>query len=163
MSPKKKIKFFCQWAESECSPRKVQAKSKKSPSKVQAKSEQNPSRIENNLCSDCAWTPQTMFRLCSDYSDCPRTVLGLLGLSSESTRTMWGRVKYCTTTTMTTLTTVSPPGFFEPQAWYHHTPFITGWTASIIFTQQHPDDDDELGTQDASAPRVPRCFYFITR
>ena len=101
--PKKKIKFF--WAESECSPRKVQekskqspskvqAKSKQSPSKVQAKSKQNPSRIENNLCLDCARTPQTMFRLCSDYSDCPRTVLRLLGLSSESARTMWGRVKY---------------------------------------------------------------------
>ena len=51
--------------------------SKKSSSKVRAKSEQNPSRIENNLCSDCARTPRTMFRLCSDYSDCPRTVLGV--------------------------------------------------------------------------------------
>ena len=35
--------------------------------------------------------------------------------------------------------------------------------SSITITQQYPDDNDELGTQDASAPRVPRCFYLITR
>ena len=62
---------------------------------------------------------------------------------------------------MTTLTMVSPQEFYEPQAWYRHPPFITGQMASITFTQQCLDDDDELGTREHLHLEFPGAFILL--